>query len=237
MDWDAIWALRDTARGPSPMTPECVQMCTHDETVENKKENIVSCMYCGLILESNHIVDLSTWRPGVELSRRSIYKRRHHFNERLLQFMGLDRVVPDQILFNAKKFIQPPYNKTKIRFFLRSNGLQRYIENWIQVYCFLQGIPAPGLTLGPQEVRWLESMFLHIEAAFEKTKPRSRSSMLNYNFVFVRLLQIMDRKDLIQWFPQLKSRAKTKALDAMWVDIAKNMQLPHLPLPTVKALR
>jgi hypothetical protein len=238
MDWDAIWDLRDAARGEAEEgEQEERKCCDNPVTREDVRENNVTCISCGMVVDSNNIVSLSTWRPGTEMARRSIYKRRHHFNERLVQLMCQDRVVPPKLLERAKREIMPPYSKTKIRVFLRKERMQRYIENWIQVYCYLQNIPPPGKVLNCHEVLWLNDTFLQVESSFLKVKPATRSSMLNYNFIFVRLLQMLGHKSLLQWFPQLKSRAKTRVLDKIWHDITVHMDLPYHPLPTVKSLR
>lgn len=236
VDWDAIWDMRDIARCADVPTETSDSTCAHTNICMDQRENNVTCTDCGLVLESGHVESLG-WRDGVQMLSKSVYKRRHHFKERVLQFMGMDRYVPKRVLDAARASITPPVTKTKIRAYLRTTKNQKFIENWIQIYCYVTGTPSPGVVMRPEEVEWLYSMFLHIENAFNHVKPVHRKSMLNYNFLFVRLLQIIGRKELIQWFPQLKSRAKTKQLDAIWQDICVHTQLPFLPLPTVKALR
>jgi hypothetical protein len=178
---------------------------------------------------------LNQWREGTQLCLRSIYKRKHHFSERISQWLCQDRSVPQFVIDLVKGSTKSNLTKTAIRHVLRKNGLQTYIENWIQIYCRATGeiIEAPD----SQILEKMKDLFIHIEVAFLVHRPANRKSMMSYNFIFLRLLQHFNLKEHYKWFPPLKSRLKIKTTDDIWKSICKFTDMSYQPLPAVRSLR
>ena len=61
--------------------------------------------------------------------------------------------------------------------------------------------------------------------------------IINYNFLFVRMLQCLNMSEHYKWFPMLKSKAKVRALDEIWKGMCKSMGVEYVPLPSFKSLR
>lgn len=193
------------------------------------------CKACGVVKPGGIIHGV----PEAYLMQGSTYKRVHHFNERITQFLCMDRKVPDEVVEQVKEwFAQNPtaaITKARIREALRSKGNGRYAEKWISIYCKLTGTPRPTLT--PSQVETMRHMFYGIEVAFLRHRPQSRKSMLNYNFIFVRQLQMLGKHDYLKFFPMLKSKTKVRFLDGVWRGIAKDLNWEYKPLPTAKLFR
>ena len=84
----------------------------------------------------------------------------------------------------------------------------------------------------------MKNHFSHIEVAFQKFRPENRKCIVNYNYIFCRLLHIYGLQEHMQWFPPLKSRQKIKVLDEIWDKMACYMGLPvGTPVQQNRALR
>ena len=102
-----------------------------------------------------------------------------------------------------------PVTKTKIRAALRKTGAAKYIERWISIWSALTGEAAP--VIQPDDMLYFRELFVQIERAFMTHRPAHRKSMISYNFIFVRMLQIRGLPQFYKFFPQLKSKAKFKS--------------------------
>jgi hypothetical protein len=213
-----------------------VDSCPHLHKIDDDITGDEVCTDCGQIVGSCRLFHPNNqWREGVQAVFRSIYKRKHHFSERISQWLCQDRTVPEFVVDLVKKNSRPYLTKTGIRQILRKNGLQTYIENWIQIYCRVTGekIEPP-----PSEIiEQMKELFVCIEVAFIKHRPKHRKSMMNYNFIFVRLLQHFHLKDHYKWFPPLKSRIKIRSTDDIWKSICGFTGMSYQPLPVVRSLR
>ena len=75
----------------------------------------------------------------------------------------------------------------------------------------------------------MKRMFIGIEIAFNKCKPANRKCMVHYNFIFVRILQILGKPEFFKYFPLLKSKTKVKIIDDVWKRICECMGLDVPP--------
>jgi hypothetical protein len=105
----------------------------------------------------------------------------------------------------------------------------------VSIWCELTGEKPP--VLNGDEVQRMRSLFVLVERAFMVHKPDNRKAMIHYNFVFVRMLQILNLPHLYRFFPQLKSKSKFRHIDAVWECMCKWLNVPYLPFPHVKGLR
>ena len=235
VDWDAMWSLRDEAHGDTCHVP--AQKCEHTETYKDRVNGEVVCLGCGQVLDLVLEDVFGNTMPSKNIKPASLYKRRHHFNERLSQFTVSVRRVPDSVIDAVKKKLRNHFaiTKTNIRMALRSLKQARHIENWIEVYCHVCNEPYPA---PPREV--LESvtqMFARVEVAFMKNRPPGRKCILHYNYIFHRLFEVHGLPQYFKWFPPLKSKAKLQVLDKMWHDMTCTLGMTMTPLAQNDSLR
>ena len=145
VDWDAMWALRDDAREPACDVPK--ERCLHTDTYKDRVNGEIVCVGCGRVLDFILEDVFGNTLPAKNQKPASLYKRRHHFNERLSQFTVSVRQVPDSVIEGVKRKLRNHFaiTKTNIRMALRSLKQARHIKNWIEVYCHVcnQLYPAP----------------------------------------------------------------------------------------------
>ena len=193
------------------------------------------CIGCGSV-HSNMVMQ---YDDQFFFTKRSSYKRIHHWNERINQFLCLDNPPPHHIFQSVREWFDArpgtPITKPKIREALRSMRQQKFVEKWIAIQCHLTDTPPPNPDAAV--VERLRVMFATIERHFHNRKPAGRKSMINYNFLFVRTLQHLGQHQYIRFFPLLKSKNKIKQLDDVWRLICSDIDWPYLPLPSVKQFR
>lgn len=192
------------------------------------------CTGCGLVA-GGYFPELP-WMPGMP---HSTYRRIHHYNERIIQFLCMDSPPPAAVMAVVRAwFAQRPtvtICKHRIREALRQVQESKYAEKWISIYCVLTGTPRPYID--GAVVDRMRSSFVGIEVSFLRHRPPGRKSMLNYNFVFVRQLQRFGQLDHFKYFPMLKSKNKVRFLDAVWKRIVPDLGWEYMPLPTAKQFR
>lgn len=194
------------------------------------------CMGCGAVSHIR-IIDgapdlfLHAFRPNT-------YRRIHHWNERIGQFLCNESPTPSHIMMEIRLWFREhkvPVNKTRIREALNHIKEPKFVEKWISIQCTLTQ------TAPPNPEQWiidkLRFFFVHVEIAFMRHKPSSRKSMINYNFLFVRVLQYISCPEYYRYFPMLKSKNKVRALDAVWREMTEDMGWTYMPLPSNKEFR
>ena len=202
------------------------QNSKHDSTYTNKKEGEIVCSDCGLVVDSVLCDVFGNTMPLRSVKPRSLYRRKHHFNERLSQWLITTRRVDNKTISKVRDLIEQDgspkatVTKTRIRYALRKLGLAKHIENWIEIHCEIMGRPYP--VIESETLERIREHFLHIETAFEKHRPDGRKCILSYNFILSRILQVYNLTDHLKWFPPLKSRAKLRQLDVTWQHMAQH---------------
>ena len=144
VDWDEMWSLRDEARWDTCHVP--IEKCTHSETYKDCVNGDTVCLGCGKCLDLVLEDVFGNTMPCKNQKPASLYKRRHHFNERLSQFTVSVRRVPDSVIEGVKGKLRNHFaiTKTNIRMALRALKQARHIENWIEVYCHVCNEPYPA---------------------------------------------------------------------------------------------
>lgn len=164
--------------------------------------------------------------------QREGYKPIHHWHERLAQYHLEESRIGNEdwarILEGTLAARPPQLCKETVRRLLRSLGLQRYNESWLQIINRLTGYVPP--LLSGEEMEMLDRCFEGLEEPFRHFRPPGRKNLLNYNFLFYRLLQGIGRTDCLPHFPQLKTRAKWLQLDAVWRQICEYQRWEYRPV-------
>jgi hypothetical protein len=230
VDYSAIWAEAFAEKWGAPQTPTGCQHVNRDTDYAAGHE---VCVDCGAITQET-VFERPTWAPHHVLKGPG-YQRIHFFNERFNQFVGNEPPVPKAILQSVRALVAAPVTKTKIRAALRKIGAAKYIERWISIWSALTGEPVP--VISSEDMQYFRELFVQIERAFMTHRPETRKSMISYNFLFVRMLQIRGLPQFYKFFPQLKSKAKFRFIDGIWGDMCRWLNLAHLPFPHVKGLR
>jgi hypothetical protein len=170
-------------------------------------------------------------------SSGSTYKRIHYCIDRLKQWTCRDSHLTKNVLDEIRDYLPSSGIVTKktIRSALRLMGRAKDGEDWIFIQCRLTGMKTPDVDGELLEI--MKRMFAGIEIAFEKCKPANRKCMVHYNYVFVRILQILNKPEYFKYFPLLKSKTKVRAIDDVWRDICRCMEFSYLPLPTPKMFK
>lgn len=211
--------------------------CVHTNVYHDEREGDTVCVDCGLVVAENALSKREYLVATHTTKHKSVYRRIHHFNERINQWMCQDPPVPNELIAQIKPELLAnlPVNKTKIRAVLHKYSGVKYIERWLQIYCRVTGhvVPTPGYMVREA----MKQMFILHEAAFEACKPPGRKCIINYNLLFVRMLQLLNLSEHYKYFPMLKSKAKVRHLDGVWQNMCKQMGVAYLPLPSCKTLR
>ena len=235
VDLEEIWreAFAGKWAAMEEPAPATVPKCAHTSRYTYYAEGYEVCLLCGDVTHQC-VFEKVTWAPNHRF--KTVYQRLHHFNERMNQFMGNEPPVPPDVISKVRDLVGTlGVTKTKIRVALRSLNLAKYIERWVSIWCSITGERPP--VVSSQDMERMRSLFVQIERAFMVHKPDKRKAMINYNFVFVRILQILDLPEYYRFFPQLKSKAKFRHIDAIWGEMCKWLNVPYLPFPHVKGLR
>ena len=240
MDMDDLWRQRDEAlrlvdgceeeKGGSSSEKGVQGDCPHTTTIRDRPQGVVLCASCGLVVD--HIIE-DIWGntlPIRNVKPLSLYRRRHHFSERISQWLVTTRRVPDHVIVSVRSVLgDQTATKTNLRMVLRSLHMANHIEHWIEVHCHVTGRPYP--TVNNEIVERIKEQFLRVEVAFEKHRPAHRKCLLSYNYIMCRMLQMYSLQEHLMWFPPLKSRAKLRFLDEVWNAMCATLGLPQLPAP------
>ena len=191
------------------------------------------CTDCGAV--SREPVFFETMYGASVTYYSSNYKRIHHWHERISQLLLNESQIPnDKMLQIATKLCDGSYkslDKESIRAVLRSLNMQIYIEKWLQIIYRITKHRPP--TPGPLILQRLDDLFLELQRPFNARSVQGRKNFLNYNYVFCRLLQMMDCASFCAFFPLIKSKAKLKSLDEMWTEMVESIGWKVKPLASV----
>jgi hypothetical protein len=58
---------------------------------------------------------------------------------------------------------------------------------------------------------------------FEKYRPKGRKNYIHYGYFLRKILQLLGLKDLMEYYPLLKSRDKLRILDKIWEKICRDL--------------
>tara|TARA_B100000579_G_scaffold429400_1_gene441078 strand:+ start:2186 stop:3286 length:1101 start_codon:yes stop_codon:yes gene_type:complete len=144
------------------------------------------------------------------------------------------RIPPEHFLQIAERICDGTVtilNKDVIRGVLRSLNYQLYIEKWLQIIQRITLIepPKPGAML----LQALDDYFQELQTPFANFKAAGRKNFLNYNYVFSRLFAKLGTPQFSMFFPLIKSRAKLRALDETWEEMATALGWEITPLELV----
>ena len=106
----------------------------------------------------------------------------------------------------------------------------KYYEHIPTIINELCGIDAPKMTCELEEQ--LKIMFDEIQIPFEKYSKiicPERKNFLNYNYIFYKMCQLLNKDEFLICFPLLKSREKLYEHDLIWKGICKDLKWEFIP--------
>ena len=203
--------------------------CKLRKTVDYERSTLV-CTKCGVF--EYYPVHVLSYNHTMRYSRRKcIYKRSDNFKVILNQFFyGGKRVVPDDVIVAIKDEIHDEtnilYNYTIpitipiLECILKRNELTMYKGSSYYIYFKLSGVPFPHITT--KEYNMMLKVFDVVSIIYNKYKPVSRKSFLNYSFVLKQILIMRGMDQYAKYIPKLKTHSKQKELERLWCLITKD---------------
>ena len=203
--------------------------CKLRKTVDNER-SILTCTKCGVFEYCP--VYVSSYNHTMQPSRRKcIYKRYDNFKVILNQFFyGGERVVPDDIMETITDEIHDEtnilYNYTIpitipiLECILKRKGLTIYKNGIYYIYFKLSGVSFPHINT--KEYNMMLKVFDIVSTIYDKYKPKSRKSFLNYPFVLKQILIMRGMDQYAKYIPKLKTHSKQKELERVWELITKD---------------
>ena len=167
-DIEELFRLHDLAHHDSLLCSSTSDTCAHISSYTDHAKGTVTCIECGLVLDAVLEDIFGNMMPLKCVKLALLYHRKHHFNERLSQWLCLTRCVPNTVIDQVVAEVSPntTLTKTILRGILRHLGHARYIKNWIEIHCHITHRPYPVIT--NEQIEAIQEMFIKIEITFEK---------------------------------------------------------------------
>lgn len=215
---------------------EC-SICKSIEKIIDAKEATIICVQCGLCetyTDNNSVLDWSR-ADSTEFLQVFTYKRKNHFKEWLTQLQASEcTVISDDILdliyLELKKERVTDTDQIthdRIRKYLKKLRLNKYYEHIPNIIRRIT--KKPGLQIDDELEKKLMLMFDIIQEPFKKHCPSNRKNFLSYSFTLYKFCQILNRNDLLIYFPLLKSREKLFEQEKIWKNICEDLNWKYIP--------
>ena len=219
----------------------CFNTCTFcgcESLLSDTKLSVEVCSRCG---NTNHILNSDVdpvYSSNIEKETIFNYKRNNHFQECLNQLQAKENTtIPTKIIddltteFKKYNITDPKVVTTSllknILKKLKYNKYYEHIPTIINQFC---GIRAPKMT--PELEQQLKLMFDEIQTPFEKYSFNvcpDRKNFLNYNYVFYKMCELLNKDEFLCYFPLLKSREKLYEHDLIWKGICQDLRWEYIP--------
>jgi len=194
------------------------------------------CGYTNYILFSEDNVPVYT--ENLEQIAVFNYKRNNHFQECLNQLQAKENTTIPPIIIQKLTAEFKKYNITNpklftpslVKVYLRKLEYNKYYEHIPTIINEFCGLPAPRLT--PSLEQQLKIMFDEIQIPFEKYRLvicPLRKNFLNYNYIFYKMCQLLNKDEFLNCFPLLKSREKLYEHDLIWKGICVDLRWQYIP--------
>lgn len=182
------------------------------------------------------------------------YKRQTYFNERLSQWQCNEPRIPEEDMAAIKQLWdsyakvawpdtwahKPPKERigavlTTLDSDLVKDGhrprfVRVYYEKWLTIRAALTGYRSWGEYASPRLIHALQRDFDRLQSSYDvRYRERfKRHSMISYNFIIRRLLELRGCHHMIEDFPPLKTTAKQKLLTRVWRDVCADLGWPYV---------
>ena len=197
------------------------------------------CMSCGL---TNYIIGNDDIGPVYTDTSEQVtvfnYKRNNHFQECLNQLQAKENTsIPPKIIeeltaeFKKYNITDPKlFNITLVKSYLKKLKYNKYYEHIPTIINEFCGLRAPKMTSELEQQ--LKIMFDEIQTPFEKHSKiicPMRKNFLNYNYIFYKMCELLNKDEFLICFPLLKSREKLYEHDLIWKGICNDLRWEYIP--------
>ena len=162
---------------------------------------------------------------------KCVCKRFDNFKAILNQFFyGGKQLVPDDVMEAIRNEI---HNRDNILYnyeiplmipvlecILKRNKMAKYKNSIYYDFFKLNSQPFPYITT--KEYNLILNVFDVVNTIYDKYKPKSRKSFLNYPFVLKQISIILGKVEYSKYISQLKTQLKQKELERAWKLITKD---------------
>jgi len=183
------------------------------------------------------------------------YKRSTYFNERLTQWCQVEPRINDDDMTTIDSYCTARWGekhvltkeelrdvlwdidltKQRLNAYYKPYFVKKYLEKYLTIRCWVsEGVESKGAQL-PQPQREalfyvLSTLFARLQEPFDVMAKVcwNRHSFVNYNFIFRRLLDLIDQSNLATDFPPLKNKRKRNDIILMWIDLIIYLDWPYI---------
>lgn len=206
------------------------------EKMIKQNEGLYVCGICGDAEPAFLEIDKKSYKESSTQEKPGYpYKRSNHLSEWLSQFQGKESIDIAPHIYND---IEAELRKERITDFtnislelmkeiLRKLGLTRYYEHRVHIISQISGIPPPTISRNTEEK--IKQMFRAIQEPFLRHKPARRVNFLSYSYVLHKFFELLERDDLVRFFPLLKSHDKLRQQDRIWKKICEDLRWQYIP--------
>lgn len=204
-------------------------ICPQCSVCKDNRVNFQVYMSCGF----SDFLSNASYYNGQE--RRVRYSRNNYFLENLQKVLGNEFLCRD--IQRHPKFDKLLNNDTARKVakeggvvalinYMRSLRLGRvFYQHAHSIYILLLGVHTKKPRLDEYTVLNLEKLFNKAVEAYDSIRG-NRKNFLNYAYVLRRLLLIVDREDLVDCIPVLKTRSRLHEHNKLWMEICKINKWP-----------
>ena len=161
------------------------------------------------------------------LRRKCVYKRSDNFKVILNQFFyGGKKLVPDDVMeairneihdgTNILYYYSIPITIPILECILKRNEIMIYKDSIYFIFFKLSGKSFPHI------YDLILNVFNVVSSIYDKYKPKSRKSFLNYYFVLKKILIMLGKVEYAKCIPLLKTHSKQNELERVWDLITKD---------------
>lgn len=205
----------------------CGAKCVFDS-----RESVLVCEVCGISKPHTYSSTRNlSYTEEINMNAVSSYsyKRLNHLSEWLSTLQAKQNTdIPEAVIEAVKNEFKKQRTLTrgeikpgKVRAFLKKLGLSKYYEHTALITNMLNGVPPPQL---PAELEAkIKTLFLQIQAPFQKHCPPSRKNFLSYSFCLNKLVTLLGYEEYVIYFPLLKSTEKLWACEKIWKAICQEL--------------
>jgi hypothetical protein len=214
--------------------------CQSDKINYDLKTSNEICNNCGVTnyILFNEETNTVSFHENLEQVVVFNYKRNNHFQECLNQLQAKENTTIPPIIIQrlAEEFKKYNINDPKlftprlVKVYLRKLEYNKYYEHIPTIINEFCGLPAPRLT--PELEQQLKIMFDEIQIPFEKYRLQicpTRKNFLNYNYIFYKMCELLNKDEFLTCFPLLKSREKLYEHDLIWKGICNDLRWQFIP--------
>ena len=220
---------RDKYEEPKKYNYDFCIDCNKEILIDNQNYTLV-WMNCGLC--EYYLVYVRSYNHTMKpLRSRCIYKRSDNFKAILNQFFyGGKQLVPDNVMNtlwneihnrdNMLHYYKIPLTIRVSECILKRNKMTKYKNSIYCIFFKLNLLPFPYITT--KEHNMILNVFNVVSSIYNKYKPNSRRSFLNYLFVLERILIVQGKIEYTKYIPPLKTHSKQKEPERVWNQITND---------------